>query len=344
MSANVSRDAAQIRQAMANVENDRATVRQVQANLQRDMSQLRYLRTEEERYRRLLVQGMVTREQYEQQRANAQSYEATLNADRAAVSGAQATLDADQATIHSLQASQRADEAGLRNAHVQLSYTSINSPLDGRTGSLNLYEGALVRANDTTPLITIDQIMPIYVSFAIPEKHLSEVRRFQTMGPLRVSVDLSAEGRPAEVGRVSFIDSRVDVATGTITLRATFPNRTRHLWPGRFVNVVLGLTRERDALLVPSQAVQPGQTGSYVFVVKPDQTVEVRDVTVGSTFGDRSVIRSGVRAGDMVVTDGQLQLRPGASVTLRGAAAAARAGGRGEKGADPAGRPHRKRP
>ncbi|CAN0321341.1 unnamed protein product, partial [Phaeothamnion confervicola] len=233
---------------------------------------------------------------------------------RASISSAEATVQADMASVRSLQSTVEADRAAAASAGVQVGFTYIRSPIKGRTGTLNIFEGTLVQANSTTPLITIDEITPIRVSFAVPEKYLGEIRRGQQRSPLAVEA-ANPDGKSApEKGVVNFIENTVDTTTGTIILRADFPNLTRRLWPGEFVTVTLLLRRVPNAIVVPSHAVQPGQSGDYVFVVKDDKTVEVRPVTVDFTYGDSSIIKTGLKKGETVVTDGQLQLTPGASV------------------------------
>ncbi len=321
----VARDQAQVAQAEAVVTKDQAAIRQAQSNLEKDLAQQRFAQQEAQRYSTLVHQGFVTVEQAEQQTSTARSFEGTISADRAAINVAQATSRADQSTVNSLRETMAADMALVRNAQVQLGFATITAPVSGRTGSLNQYPGALVRAGDTTPIVTIDQIQPIYVSFAVPEQYLADIRRFQAESALRVTAT-SENGQAPDTGRVTFIDNAVDPTTGTITLRATFANPARRLWPGRYCTVTLKLSEERNALVVPQQAVQPGQNGNYVFVVQPDMTVQSQNVKVERQVGTWSVIASGLRAGETVVTDGQLQLTPGARVEIsqgrsRGAAA-----------------------
>ena len=331
-SANLARDMAMVRQAQATLAKDLAMVNQAKSNLARDLGQLPLARRAARRYKQLLAEGFVTSEQSEQQvtnlttldgtlaadRAAIQAAEATVAADRAAVASAQATALADGASVRSLEAAVQADRAAAENATIQLGYTEIRSPIKGRTGTLNVYEGTLVKASDTNPLITIDQIQPIRVSFAVPEKYLTEIRERQERSPLTVSALAPDAKHTAEKGTVSFIENTVDTTTGTITLRADFPNLDRKLWPGQFVNVNLLLRRVPEALTIPSPAVQPGQNGDFVFVVKDNNTVEVRNIVVDFTFGDISIIKSGLAAGETVVSDGQLQLTPGATVQVGG--------------------------
>lgn len=347
--ATTFRDEAQIQQAHANLRKDEALLRQAEANLARDLAQQRFAVDQEKRYRALLGQGYVTVEQYQQLKANAEAYHGTIQADRAAIASARATLLADRSTVHSLEATLASDQATLRGAAVQVGYTTICSPLDGRTGSLTAYAGNVVRANDTTPLVTINQVTPIYVGFALPEHYLGQVRARQAEGPLRVQATMSGQSASPEplTGVVTFFENAVDSATGTITLRATFPNKDRRLWPGRFVDVRVLLGRQEKAIVAPSQAVQAGQEGDYVFVLGADDRVEVRKIKVERTFEDWSVIASGLEPDETVVTDGQLQLVPGAKVQIRtgkpgrgrgaGGPEGASPGPRGEKGSPGAG-------
>ena len=198
---------------------------------------------------------------------------------------------------------------------MQLAYCFIRSPIDGRTGSLLVQRGNVVKANDAT-LVTINQVVPIRVSFSIPEQYLADVRKYKAARTLKVDA-APQDGKAAPVaGTLSFIGNAVDPATGTIQLKGTFPNADRRLWPGQFANVVLTLTVRPDAVVIPSQAIQTGQQGQYVFVVRPDSTVDARPVTSGESFAGETVIEKGILAGEKVVTDGQLRLVPGAKVEV----------------------------
>jgi membrane fusion protein, multidrug efflux system len=295
---------AALQQAQAQLAQHQAQVAQAEANLARDTAQHENALIEEERYRRLAEGGFVAREQYDQMRTNEKSLAATIIADRAAVQTARSVV--------------QADEAAIDNAKVQLGYTEIRSPLDGRTGNLLIHQGNVVKSQDVgNPLVVINRIHPVYVAFSVPEQFLDQIRHYRSAGELRVEAKApAASGEPA-LGDLSFLNNAVDPATGTIQLKATFPNSENTLWPGQFVNVVLTLTTERSALVVPSHAVQPGQQGSYVFVVKADLTVENRPVTVGRVEGANAVIAKGLAAGERVVTDGQLRLVPGARVEIK---------------------------
>ncbi len=210
-----------------------------------------------------------------------------------------------------------ADEAALDNAKVQLSYATIRSPINGMTGNLLVYEGNLIKVNDTTSLVTITQATPIYVTFAVPEGELAKVNRARAAGPVRVDAALPSDEAHPVGGVLSFVDNAVDSTTGTIRLKATFDNPDRRLWPGQFVKVTLTTGVEANALVVPAQAVQTGQDGPYVYVVKDDLTVEPRAVKPGPSAEGVVVIAKGLAAGERVVTDGQLRLFPGAKVELK---------------------------
>jgi multidrug efflux system membrane fusion protein len=261
---------------------------QAEAGLAKDQALLRNAEDDVNRYVELAQKEYVTKETFEQLRANAEV----------------------------LRAAVKADEAAVDNARLQLGYCDIRSPLDGRTGTLVVHPGNIVKANDTTALVVINQVSPIYVSFSVPQQNLAQIRARQAEGPLKTEA-LILEGSPPVEGLLTFVDNAVDTATGTVLLKASFPNKDRALWPGQYLNVVLTLTVEKNVLVVPSPAVQTGQNGQYVMVVKTDMTVESRPVEVARTFEDKAVIRSGLKAGEQVVTDGLLRLAPGVKVEIR---------------------------
>jgi multidrug efflux system membrane fusion protein len=221
-----------------------------------------------------------------------------------------------------LEAAIRAGEAAAENARINLGYTTIRAPITGRTGAINLKRGNLVKSNDTTtqavPLVTITQLRPIYVGFTVPERHLADIRK-AVAGNERLSVLVTIPSQTGEPinGALTFVDNQVDVASGTIALKATFPNDDSRLWPGQFVNVTLTLGLQAHAIAVPSGAIQIGPNGPYVFVVKTDSTVELRLVTMDRTVNDLTVIAKGLAAGERVVVDGQLRLSNGTRVTVQ---------------------------
>ena len=206
-----------------------------------------------------------------------------------------------------------ADQANIDNIKVQLSYATITSPIDGRTGSVSVKVGNIVAPN-TQEVVTINQVEPIYVTFAVPEARLSEVKRYSALGSLPVTVRSQDDGSIGTTGKLTFIDNSVDATTGTIKLKATFENKDRKLWPGQFLNVVLRLTTQPNAVTVPNEAVQNGQDGQFIYVVKADHTVEARPVTTGPRIDQDLVITQGIEAGETVVTEGQLRLQPGSLV------------------------------
>ncbi len=267
-----------------------AALLQANAVLERDSVQAANAKVILQRYEELVQRGIVAREQRDTARATVAVLEATLASDRAAI----------------------------ENAKVQLQYATIRAPIMGRTGALLVTPGNLVRANDQTPLVTINQVTPIYVSFAFPEALLAELRRYIGRGTLRVEARPANDTGSPAVGTITFVDNAVDQTTGTIKVKGTFPNEDRHLWPGQFVNVVVRLSTDSAAIVVPTIAVQTGPDGFYVYVVKADGTVELRPVMVAREAGTETVIKSGLAMGDTVVTDGHLRLVPGSHVSVKG--------------------------
>lgn len=270
-----------------------AELASAEARLARDAAQLKNAEAQAARYARLMQEGVVAREQYDQ-----------FNTEKEA-----------------LEAAVRADRAEVENARVRLAYTSIRAPISGRAGSLMLHKGNLVKANDDPPLVVLNQLQPIYVNFAVPEEHLPEVKHHIAVGrKLRVEAHVPNE-TATEKGVLTFVDNAVDRTTGTIRLKGTFANPQKRLWPGQFVNAVLRLAEQQDAVVVPSQAVQTGQQGQYVFIVKRDKTAEYRQVIVTRATENEAVIEKGLQPGETVVTDGHLRLVPGATVEIKQAAA-----------------------
>jgi multidrug efflux system membrane fusion protein len=275
--------------------------RQAEANMAKDLAQAKTAAVTAQRYERLYQQGVVSKEQADQMRTNADALAAVVKADQAAIASERDSVNAAKAAADA--------------SRVQLSYTQINSPLEGRTGSLMVNQGNLVKANDTNPLVVINQVSPIYVSFAVPEAQLLDVKRYMAQGDLHVTASIPNDTTGAlEQGVLTFIDNAVDPATGTVKMKATFTNSSQRLWPGQFANVVMTLAIQPDSVVVPSQALQTGQQGRYVFVVNSDQTVELRNVTIQRTAGEKTIIASGLTAGETIVTDGQLRLRPGSKI------------------------------
>lgn len=313
--ANVAKDRAQLRQTEAARGQRQAEITQAQANLERDLAQLANARVQEQRYSELVRKELVAREQYDQIRTALAATEATVAADRAALENAQAASRAAEAMIDNARAAISAGEAMVETVRLQLAYTTIRAPMDGRTGNLLVQAGNVLKTGEDSPLVVIAQIRPIYVSFGVPERELDAIKTYRARGAVKVEAMLDG-GRKAVVGTVTFMNNTVDATTGTIQLKATFPNVDHALWPGQFVDVAVTLTTE-NALVVPAQAVQTGQKGPYVFVVKADSTVEARVVKVGRRLPREVTIDDGVKAGERIVTDGQLRLVPGARVDVK---------------------------
>jgi multidrug efflux system membrane fusion protein len=322
--ANLARDTAQLEQTEAVVAQTMAAEKQAEANLARDRAQLENALSQARRYKGLIDEGAISKELYDQVRTNATALEATIEADKAAVTSTRASIRAAQATVENIKAVIKADQAMVENARVQLSYTTIRAPMDARAGNLLVRVGSAVKArDDTAQMLVLNQIQPIYVSFSTPEQYLRDIKRFLAAGTLRVQASPRGPDDSPASGELSFVNNTVDPGTGMIQLKATFPNREGNLWPGQFVNVVLTLTTQPDAVVIPSQAIQTGQQGQYVYVLRPDSTVESRPVTAGRRIGAETVIEKGVAPGDKVVTDGQLRLVSGTRVQVKNAATAA---------------------
>ena len=295
---------AQLSQAEANLLKAMAAVRQGNDIVARDEATLANDRMTVNRDLKLIESGVVPREQYDNDLAKQRADEATVRA--------------DQSSVANLQAAQKAEEANVENARVQLSYTTIRSPITGKTGNLAVTQGNLVRANDTTPMVTITTASPIYVTFSVPERDLVRIRQASGKEGLEVQGEVPGDEATPVKGRLSLVDNTVDPATGTVRLKATFINDDRRLYPGQFVNVVLTLGISNQATVVPSQAVQVGQDKSFVYVVKADSTAEMRTVKTGTTIESMTVIEDGLKPGEQVVTDGQLRIVPGAKVQAKG--------------------------
>jgi multidrug efflux system membrane fusion protein len=266
-----------------------AALKQAEAQLARDVAQAKNAEEQAKRYAILVQKDYVAKDQYDQLKANADALAAAVDADK----------------------------ANVENSRLQLAYCTIKSPIDGRVGSVLINKGNVIKANDLV-MVTINKIRPIYVTFSIPEQNLSDIKKYMAAGSLKVDALIPGdEKRPAR-GRLTFVDNAVDATTGTIKLKGTFENGDRRLWPGQFVNVALTLSTQRNAVVMPTAALQAGQQGQFVFVVKSDLTVESRPVTVARAYGELTVVAQGVKPGEKVVTDGQLQLIPGTKVEVKG--------------------------
>jgi multidrug efflux system membrane fusion protein len=304
-----------VTQAQANWDRDQALFTQAEAQLNRDAAQAEYAQVQSERNAELVSKGIVSKDVGDQARSAADAARATVAADKAAIESAKAQLVAALAAVS--------------NAKVQLSYTKITSPIDGRTGNLTVRQGNLVTANQTQ-VITIQQLEPTYTTFSVPAVHLPTIKQHMAKDKLTAIAHPQDNDPTPATGHLTFVDNAVDPTTDTIKLKATFTNKDHRLWPGQFVRVNLRLTTLSNAIVVPSEAVQTGQEGQYVFVVKPDATVEQRAVTPGERVEQDIVIAKGLTPGETVVTEGQLRLEPGSKVQMREGAGAPGAGGAGQ--------------
>ncbi len=267
-----------------------AALKQTQANLAKSIALLKKAEEDRTRYADLVQKDYISQEQYDQARTN----------------------------VDALKAQIKADQAAVDNARLQVIYCAIRAPLSGRTGDLLADKGNMIKAqDDNKSLVVINQIQPIYVSFAVPEKDLNEIKKYAAAGQLKLKAMVSKDGEYPEEGVLSFMDNTVDKTTGTIKLKGTFANKERRLWPGQFVNVVLDLTAQSNALVVPSQALQTGLEGQYVFIVRPNLTAEARPVVIGRPFNGQTVVEKGLQVGEKVVTDGQFQLITGTKVQIK---------------------------
>ncbi|WP_235526253.1 efflux RND transporter periplasmic adaptor subunit [Nostoc piscinale] len=312
-----AKDVALVKQSEANVTKAIAQVNQAKATVLKDVAQANNANVQAQRYTGLLEQGAISKEQAEQYQTSATAQKATVKADQDAVANAQAAVEAAKADVKNAQAAVLADEAAIDSAKVQLSYSSIYSPITGRTGSLKLNQGNLVTANSTDPLITISQIRPIYVNFSIPQRMLPDLKKYTSNNKLEVDVIPPKDSGNPVHGYLTFVDSGVNTQTGTIQLKGTFSNDDERLLPGQFVNVVLKLSEIPNAVTVPTKAIQAGQQQQFVYVVKPDNTVEMRPVVVGDAVNNETAIAQGIKPGEQVVIDGQFNLVPGAAVQVK---------------------------
>jgi multidrug efflux system membrane fusion protein len=271
-----------------------AALAQARANLAKDQAQLDRARGQDARNLDLLHKNFISKDAYEQFKTNVETTAASVRADQAAVDIARLNVD----------------------------YCTIRAPITGYAGRILIQQGNLVKANDSNPLVTLNQIVPVYASFSVPEQDLARIREHQDKGDLLVQASLPNASHGPVSGRLSFIDNSADTTTGTIRLKAEFANPDTALWPGQFVNVVLTLYHQKDAVVAPTQAIQNGPNGQYVFVVRPDHTVELRSVKVDRAVGEDTVIASGLQPGETVVTTGQMRLAPGTRVAMDAAKAA----------------------
>ncbi len=271
-----------------------ADVRRAEGALARDEAQAKNALSEQRRYESLVKAGVVSTQEYDRVESNAAAMEAAV----------------------------RADKGALENAKVQLVYSSIYSPINGRTGNLLVHQGNMIKANDVPALVNINQVEPIYVTFTVPQQYLADVKQYSRNGSLPVQALIPGDSRGKITGKLSFIDNTVDPSTGTIKLKGVFANADRRLWPGQFVDAYLTLKTQSNALVIPSQAIQNGQQGTFVYVIKDDNTVEARVITTSEAQqAGQLIVQKGLTLGERIVTDGQLRLVPGSKVQIKQAAA-----------------------
>ena len=271
-----------------------ADVRRAEGALARDEAQAANALADQRRYAALVKAGVVSTQEYDRVASNSEALAAAV----------------------------RADKGALENARVQLVYASIYSPINGRTGNLIVHQGNMIKANDVPALVNINQVEPIYVTFMVPQQYLADVKQYSRNGSLLVQAVIPSDARGPITGKLSFIDNMVDPGTGTIKLKGMFANSDRRLWPGQFVDAYLTLKTQSNALVIPSQAIQNGQQGTFVYVIKDDNTVEARTITTSETQqAGQVIVQKGLAVGERIVTDGQLRLVPGAKVQIKQAAA-----------------------
>ena len=319
----LARDLAQVQQARANLARDIGLVRSAEANLAKDEAQAQLAKSQSDRYNALYKEGGISQDQAQQYSTTNRVSEATLQSDREAITNAMAVVEGDKAAIANAEAVVATDEGAYQNVQVQASYTEIYAPIDGRAGNILVTEGNVVQANSANPLVTIAQINPIQVSFAIPEVNLPEIQKRMKNGKLNVGVTFAGSSTSIS-GTLTFINNTVDNTTGTIQLIGDFNNASGQLFPGQFVNTTLTLNEKPNAIVVPAQAVQNGPNGQFVFVVndedKDNPTVTNVPVVASSTIDGLDVIQKGLKSGDRVVMDGQANLVNGSKVKINEAA------------------------
>lgn len=316
-SGNVNKDTATVEQAKATLARDLAQVGQMEANLAKDQATADMAAIQAQRYAQLLKQGAVSKEQSDQMNTNLAVARATCEADKKQIENARSVVEADKAAIQTAMGQRQADQGAKQTAQIQLGWTTIRSPIKGRTGSLNVYEGNVVTAQSNTPLVSIAQVEPIYVTFTVPEQYLDQVRRALANKTLTIQADIEGVKANAVKGEVSFIENTVNTSTGTVVMRAAFDNEDHRLFPGQFVDVTAIIPSQGSTIVVPNTALQTTQQGTAVYVVDPKtQKAQLCPVELLRSSADTAAIGSGIKAGDMVVTDGQLQLGPGVKVRI----------------------------
>ena len=292
----------QVGTAQANIEKDQAQLRQTEANLARDTAQLEYAQAESRRFASLLQRGLIAAAEADQARAQASAAEESVKADRAAIENVRAVLEVDR--------------HALGGARLQLSYCTIYSPIDGRTGAVMLKPGNLIKTADV-PIVVINQTNPIYINFTVPQQFWPDIRKNTNEGGLRVAAAVAQDPTHPRQGHVIFVDNAVDATTGTLHMKASFENSDNQFLPGMFVSVVLRLSEQPNTKVVPTQALTEGQNGTFVYVVKPDNSVELRPVASSRTHEGLAAIDKGLELDELVVVDGQARLTPKSKVQIK---------------------------
>ena len=311
--SDVLKQEAVISQAEASIEKDKAAIQQVNANLNKDLAMAKLAEKDAERFLHLAKAGAVSDAEAERREATRESTQAIVTGAQAGIKNAQAQVKADEANLKNAHAQLAFAKATLQNAKIQLNYTTINAPIAGRTGKILTLRGNNIRPDEDI-LVTINQISPIYVEFSVPQEQFQQVLELSRTGELRAKAALPQGKILAQDGKVTFTDNTVDSTTGTVKIKALFENTDSSLWPGQYVDIYLTLKTIKDAIVVPSQAVQTGQKGQFVWVLDKDKTAHMKPVTPGTVFKDVTTISSGLQPGEEVVIDGQLQLSEGAKV------------------------------
>jgi len=315
--AKVAQAKADVAKCRSLIAKDRSELLRLGANREKDLAERANAVREHQRYSELVKEGAVSVEEENRYATSVASLSATVKADTAAMDNQTAVIQSDEAQLESAQAALKAAESDLLNMELQRTYCSIVAPMDGKTGALLVHRGQMVKASDSSSLVVINKVKPIYVSFSVPEQELPRIQDLQKLHPLSVGVEGLEQHIGEIIGRLCFIDNTVQRSTGTILLKATFPNEDEALWPGTFVTAVLDLDTIVNALVVPTRAVQVGQQGQYVYLVGPNSIAKLELVKVQYTFGDKCVVEGNLRPGDQVVVDGQLQLMPGTPVEVQ---------------------------
>jgi multidrug efflux system membrane fusion protein len=292
----------QVGTAEANIQKDQAQLKQAEANVARDTAQLEYAQAESKRFASLLQRGLIAAAEADQARAQASAAEESVKADRAAIENVRAVLEVDQ--------------HALGGAKLQLSYCTIYSPIDGRTGAVMLKAGNLIKTADV-PIVIINQTNPIYINFTVPQQYWPDIRKNMNEGGLRVSAAVAQDATHPRLGNVIFVDNAVDATTGTLHMKASFENSDNQFLPGMFVNVMLRLSEQPNTKVVPTQALTEGQNGTFVYVVKPDNSVELRPVASSRTHEGFAAIDKGLELDELVVVDGQARLTQKSKVQIK---------------------------